>query len=343
MSIVFMDDEYNFAKMHEFSSYVFLNMDPESFYDQELYTKVKKEAVRSLRRNVLRIIIEHRGFLEALSFVENGSPKYIEKSEWKSIEGEIIEVSAKVVMLEIITGREINLQQLQKDKELSRDVYEQLVEFKDKARLIKAISESFKYEGLDASCTVFETPKVKDIYDDVSYAINVFGVLRKHSQVIAFSQELASKEWLKVEHAEEINSFVKKYKEIYDFKRLIEMLVAGNVRHPVDEHRFENLEKKTILMLNKWIVEMLTKEKALSESQNEINEEKMHYARLRDEYEIKVRNLSNKLNLIDRVLTNPDAIDRVENEINPFSKGNFENLQKVAVLLKKAIQTSSSS
>jgi hypothetical protein len=46
-----------------------------------------------------------------------------------------------------------------------------------------------------------------------------------------------------------------------------------------------------------------------------------------------------QLKIIDNVLSSPESINRVEEYDNPFSKGNFENIQRIAAYLTELQQS----
>jgi len=138
-------------------------------------------------------------------------------------------------------------------------------------------------------------------------------------------------DWMTIEDFKKIEKKAQEYVDIYRSKEKYHSLLCAltdiiNLT-PLKEKKNDNIDDK------EW-EKIIDIESKLSSIAIKIKEDKVNLEKEKQETGELKNKILNQLKVINDTLNDPKSIDRIEPYDNPFSEGNFENLQILSNLLK---------
>ena len=278
------------------------------------------------------------------NILDKSKPWYIPTTKWKKIRDDSLKFVFDYANNSTNIANTLYYQILNSDKSKNLDDDEWLkLKIISQNKLLKSISENIN-SGYSWKIDEFlKLKQPKNIDEDtweniislISKAYSTTFIMKVSNyidseginklQKIPKPQIVDEKEW------EKYQSFLTRLKDLNDLKiqnetiqHQLKLLIYGDeLKEKPDELSSETWEK-----IKKIEIEIFNKSEQIREDLLEIENIKTSLLPL------KIK-LEKQLEIINEVLTDPTAIDRIEDYANPFSSGNFENLKKISKLNNK--------
>ncbi len=313
---------------------------------EEKWKKIRNESIESLFKTNYSITIKETA---AYKWLNKDKEDYVSIEEWelitKKATNSLIYNVTETILSTLFEYQSDKIYELEKPKNISDRNWTQIKEVSSFANLIFLIKKqkiigyanSLKKitEELDKDKPDFIMEKDWEVYLYFLKSIYLKQWLRdivQNSYSSSYKESLLENEIL--EHLDEEVELVQKFKD--DWKEqnkkkegfdnalnILEQISILDLEHEKPDS-IEDYQWHKIKSLSKRI-------EKYKDIENKIKELKS--------MEREIPNLSSELNLklsvIDKVLSNPNFLDLKESYGNIFSKGNFENLKKVAEILKR--------
>ena len=327
-------------EVEEQESYKILQNEKPKFVTEDEWVLLKESATKCLEDQLIYLIkttFKYRDF-ESLFKLER--PKYFIEKKWDNIVDEInknfmvqnrfpnfFNDPPEELIKQIENGRPPGMQKSFWDK------YRKFLQKRCFEILCGSILSFNYFDPLDYLSKYNLKLLGKDEQDklqEVAYKIQLLGIDDISSSYHAEKfLETEKPEWIKLEDYKRLekkaNSYINLEKEIRQNEDLSEALrkiislaplgLKPESLTDIEWGHLQNLETK-----------ISTVAIEIEKEREELNCDKMEHEKLKDK-------ILRQLRIVDNVLSSPESINKIEEYDNPFSKGNFENIQRVAAYL----------
>ncbi|MGA2525288.1 MAG: hypothetical protein ABSF79_01525 [Smithellaceae bacterium] len=325
--------------IEEEENYKILNQDKPNFLTEDEWELLKDKASKSLEDQLSYSIKTSSSFSNLQKYFLLKKPKHFPENKWQEI-------------VKKINENFITVQKLRKKFHLSKDDILKELEFGIPSGMLPVFldeykkfltecyyelvyTEILKYYNYNPLKYLKETnlsilnKKDQESLEDIAYKIQLLGIDDISSLYEA--QEFLKKdkpEWIKYKDLEKLNKKAETYialdKSIRKNKSLANALNSIVNLTPLKE-------KPDTLDNSEWdkVVEL---ERAIATTSAEIEEDKANLESEKQKTDEIKDKILKQLSIIDDLLINPKSINKIESYENPFSEGNFANLEKLSKL-----------
>ncbi|CAH0149228.1 hypothetical protein [Peribacillus sp. Bi134] len=334
------------VNIEEWNSYKILIMNDKPNLSEEDWNKIKKEAVDAFKIKIRYYILSPNIFYSDEKVVSFGVsvaeklgnlPDSLKREISGLISDEYINYKSKQKYFDL---KGINKTITEpKPNFVKQENWDNYIEFLSEIQYMFLLQTIFRnYEEPIKVMSQYETKivKDKDKLNELAYSIEFYRYLLDkliHKQDYEFKEK---PNWIKEEDIQKLNRIssiiVKCNKdiEITGKKNMFinKLITKGELLEDDKPEYFDGYEWEKIIKLSDKLKEIDQFESNHQSRQATLVTEEKEVSKLKE----KVRF---QLNTIHDLLQNPYTIDRIESYDNYFSKGNYENLEKLAAYLKE--------
>lgn len=330
---------FHSANFEELEVYKILNHDKPGYLHVDEWELLKAKTAKYLVDYLSYSIKTSSPFANLSKYFTIKKPLHFPENQWKEITEEInknyivskqlnelIYISSEGIIKELNAGMPDGMSPIHWEnyKEYLLKIYYQIIHFE-----ILRKREPFVFlREVDLSIL---TREKQNSLNDLAYKIQLanFEDISSSYDAEKFLNG-AKPEWM---NSEDLAKFVKKAEKYTDLEKSI------NRYHSLLEalHNISNKiplnEKPATIKDKEWndITELESKVSAIA---IKIEEDKAELQISKEETQHLKNKILRQLEIVNGILTDHNSIDRIEPYDNPFSKGNFENLQKLSNALK---------
>ncbi|CUU46140.1 hypothetical protein [Clostridium beijerinckii] len=305
------EDNNIYFPIEELDSYKLLNEDIPNYLSTNEWNDFSKNLMEALESIILQKVsyklygdYRSSAFKDLLSYLRTKRPQQFKEARWKSLMETILNKYVLLKKEEFIKSYSIYLEstkiaeefEIEKAEEIPKEYWNEYIKFVKELFNLNIMYNLYK----DKNPVNYFNKHLVDYtkYVDIDKT-KVYSVQLINYYIESFDKEY--EQFIKCEKPDWIKNG--------DYNKILEYLKLSNqLKFLIDENK-----KNEIL---------ITEEKGKLESEKR-----------------KIEELKNKityqLDIINDMLLNPKAIERIESYNDVFAKGNFENLKKIAILLTK--------
>lgn len=278
--------------------YRLLNSQKPTLLSDEKWIALQKEASELFMAKISKEITRYIELGKLADFFKLGKPKALSVKSWSDFEESLVEVSI--------------------EKLLPKHIQEEgIVRILDPNN---TILKSFPTEIVD---------KIRELAQKSysNYLIS-YETLRENEPLELL--KTAKFNLLTVEQSQFVKSYLLKFARMQNMPKSwdiheLELFVSGEKPEWMSQKEFDFLN------------EFVNQSKSLSNERDALHNERIEFESDKSKTEnLKARVLS-QLELIDRIITNPDTVEKIEDYDQTFASGNKRNLELIANLLKNKV------
>lgn len=308
-------------------AYLFLNGEIEAIRDIEVRTRLCDLAYSALKNYFFQRIYYENTLMYAEVLLQVKKPKHIDESKWLGIMSGVQEGYVNILEREFVGNIDSGV--LYKSEDYRFD----LLTSQARDRVVRTMK---RYNLCNAKIILCNSSDVSKDYKRMrsvlegsySYgfyalakAIFLVGVVAESSPEKA-KLLLENSEWLELLDKRSLVNMIDKIEQSAELFDIFESLVSGRA---VDIDRCVHVNDRQ-KMLAKKVANLIENEKLVAEKAKKIDED------LASVGNVRVKVLS-QLDFIDKLLSNPSQINRVEEYEDTFSRVNYQNLKKIFYIL----------
>jgi hypothetical protein len=332
---------FHSTDIEELESYKILNQDKPVYLSVDEWELLKEKTTKCLV-DFLSYSIKTSSHFDNLSkYFTIKQPVHFPDNQWKEITQEINKnfivlkklnerfyLGAEDIIKELNAGMTDGMlsEYWEKYKEYLLKRYYEII-YRD------LLSEMYPIKFLEKLDLSILNKEKQDRLYDLAYKIELTNF--ENISSLHTANEFLDKEkpdWMTIEDFKKLEKKAQEYVDIDRSKKkyqslLIALTDIANL-NPLKEKQSDNIDDE------EW-AKVTDLESKLSSIAIKIKEDKVNLETERQETEELKNKILKQLKVINDTLNDPKSIDRIEPYDNPFSEGNFENLQHLSNLLKK--------
>jgi hypothetical protein len=288
---------YGFSKVETSAYYLLLNRRKPSSLSEEYWSKLQNHAEELLMSGFSKDITRYSKTEKLVDLFKLKKPESLSVEKWTSFES-----SLEKQLISNLLPSHMMLEDYVKILTPNNSLLNSLPE--EVANKIRSLAQRYYSEDLTSSVNVAreQTP---------------YKILRT-ARLDLLSEELATtikNKITKLTRLQELPSTLNAYN--------LEIFIAKGRQDWMSEDEYKS------------ICDFVSNSKSLSDEKKALSQSKHEIDAIKDETEKNAEQVKDQLDFIDKLLSNPASIERVEDYDKTFSKGNWRNLSLIASLLIK--------
>lgn len=336
--------EYFHSDIEELESYKILNQDKPIYLSVDEWELLKEKTTKCLVDFLTYSLKTSNHFDNLSKYFTIKKPKHFPENQWKEITEEINKnfivskklnerfyINSEDIIKELKTGMpdgmspaywaEYEEYLLKRYYEI---IYRKMFWERDPLVFLKELDLSILKKEEQNSLNDLAYKIQLSNFNDISSSYEAEGFLKGEKP-----------EWI---NSEDLSKLVNKSEKYIDLEKSIKryQFLLGALNNIVNKSPLKEKPEDTIDD-KEWndIIELESKTSAIA---IKIDEEKAELEISKEETQVLKNKILKQLEIVNDILTDPKSIDRIEPYDNHFSKGNYENLQKISSLLKSKVK-----